>query len=241
MSEQLQHESDERENERKQKLLEEVYLEAARSITAMSIKLGASVDADFHNIGKTNEFMNFHTAIATIILVGSDRTLREITTLSSYLSCEILNLMEVSTPVTMTTEEISIHKNILDTHQQKQKYFMKEITNFTVTGNQDQDLWGRLNRQYDFQSEQISNCNEKLDELRKNNFTNITNLAIEVMKVASEFSKLLEPAIISIRSELNLPFDEVAYIELLSKQRQAVEESLENLIKSLENQIEDIK
>ena len=79
------------------------------------------------------------------------------------------------------------------------------------SGNQDPNLWGPLNKQFEMTHQQINDNLSRIGILQKKLFRLQIDLAKRSYSATQEFGKLLLDANIAGRKELNLPLDEEKY------------------------------
>jgi len=104
------------------------------------------------------------------------------------------------------------------------------MTSFNLSGNRDGELWEKLQDNFNFvQSEIDQSIEERSNKWLEHN-KHQRELMVVCTKEALELAELVVPAVISIRKELDLPFDEKEYKLLMKRQSSEAEKVIQSFL-----------
>ena len=233
---QLSIESKERQQEREINLRKDVYLKTAEELTRAQQYIGSLASSDLASL--TNQHKNiegFFSSTSKIHIVGSDETIKAVVDVTKKFTTAMLQIMVKSMPLHDLKSDIDILSGLIDDYSSKREKCLNEITAFNLSGNRDQELWGKLQGNFDFLQEEIRGYVEERSAKWEKHNGYQRELMIKCMKEALELAELLVPAVISIRKELNLPFDENGYIELMKNQSSEAESVIKQFLSEVES------
>lgn len=233
---QLSIESDERKQEREISLRKDVYLKTAEELAKAQQYIGSLVNADLSNLQNQQKTLEgFFSASSKIHIVGTDETIRSTVNVTKKFTVAMLGIMAKSVPLHSLKTDIDVLSNLIEDYSSKREKYLNEITAFNLSGSRDNVLWSKLQDNFDFVQSEISNYVDERSQKWSEHNKYQKELMVVCTREALELAELVVPAVISIRRELDMPFDEDAYRELMKNQ--SIE--AEGVIKSFLSEVEE--
>lgn len=232
---QLSIEAKERSHERELSLRKEVYLKAAEEMTRAQQFLS---ELSKGNIGKldTRAWLDgFSSSTSKIHIVGTDDTIRAVVGVMGQFSTSVLRLMALAIPLDELKTDIEILSKSIDDNSVKRERFLNEMTEFNLRADKDKQRWSALQSNFDYVHSEIQNDVDERSKKWNEHNSYQRKFSIECIKDSIELGKLAILTVISIRKELNLPFDEESYKTLMHDQMVQLESMLGHFMKNLEN------
>jgi len=228
---QLAIESDERKQEREISLKKDVYLQAAEELTKAQQYIGSLVNSDLANLQSQQKTLeSFFSATSKIHIVGSDETIKSTVDVTKKFTVALLEIMTKAMPLHAIKSDIDEFSNLIDDYSSKREKYLNEMTSFNLSGNRDGELWEKLQDNFNFvQSEIDQSIEERSNKWLEHN-KHQRELMVVCTKEALELAELVVPAVISIRKELDLPFDEKEYKLLMKRQSSEAEKVIQSFL-----------
>ncbi len=202
--------------EREKNIKKEVYLQAIEALTRTQNVVVNLSNLNISEQQVTSEMINDSGLIAKIQVVGSETTVKAVTTLMASIGTAILELMlERSTLVGRKNSIEVLEKLRLKAHDEIERY-ISIMKNINLEGNQDQRLWDAINKNVEFESEQREKYAQEIDDLWGIQNKEHLEFTQKCMDRFFEITSLLPDAVLSIRKELNLPISNEAYLDIFN-------------------------
>ncbi len=226
MQAQLAHERELRNKERELALRKEVYLAAAEAISAGFISVSKFSNLDIPPDKVTGEYLDKAPAIAKVHVIATEATARAVVSVVGELSATFLRLFAKRVPLMLQKQQLTTLDAQISGFGKERDRMVELMKQHNLEGSVDDRRWGVIQGTFDFEQKRVTEALEQ----RKALTGALYALQLEYMKDCLEetmrLGRLLVPAIISVRKELDLPLDEATYV-------QVVEESPANQRKSL--------
>ncbi len=201
-----------RKKDREHALKSKIYMSAAEQLVAAKLVL-----MKLPNISQQEmeEISIQGIATAKLTVVATNETVQAVTELSSAIAQKLLALLPQKLPLDNLKTEIQILSAQLEGSFQKQNQMLNEMTAYNLRGESDSRLWQTLQDNFDYHSRQIDHLIQERDlkYIELNN--TMKQLFVKCMEAAISLSDLEIKAITCIRDELDMPFDESAYRNII--------------------------
>ena len=231
---QLEHEKKENEAERKFELRQSVYLGAADELTMAMQHLMNLSNIDITKENPADSLTGFFVATNRACLVASDNTATAINELLATYSEAYFFLLAKTLPIQEIRTERNIQNDAYERHQAEVSRILASMTQFNEEAKADSEVWRALSKSLDFSMEQA----DKSADARDNAGEELNSLKFAFAKQAlpelKKLSKLTIPALVAIRTELEISTDIDAYQAEFEKRQQRVTELFESFLAGID-------
>lgn len=203
--------------EREKNIKKEVYLEAVEAITRAQNTI-----ANLSNLGVATEELSKGIArdsgvISKVQIVGSERTVKAVTTIMAAVGTAILELMLERGELYERKGTIERLNNSRGARQSEIDRYIAIMKNLNLEGNQDPRLWDTINQGIEFETQQRDKLTTEIDSLWKAQNNNHLGFSKKCMERFFEITSLMPEAVLAVRTELNMPISDSAYLDIFSE------------------------
>jgi hypothetical protein len=230
---QLDHEKEQKEKDRKFALRQSVYLSAAEELTLAQQHLVNLSNIDLVKTGPSDYLTSFFVAATKASLVASDKTAKAINELLAAYGVVFFELLAKTLPIQGVRTEHDIQNTAYGQYQAEVSRILVSMTQFNEEAKVDSIVWDALNRNLEFNQEQAriaadkrSNAGDKLNALK-------IEFAKEAFSKSKRVAELAVPALVAIRSELDIPSDLAAYHSEVEKRFAQMEETFDKFLEEV--------
>jgi len=229
----LAYEADQRDRERKMSLRREVYLEAAAALSHSNALIGriTNIENDQKMLG--DEFAADLAKIAKVHIVGSAQTVQAIMNYVNVLGPSFLELVAKRAPLMIRKSAIDLEGTFLAAALAERKRFTAIMQQFNLDQVRDESKWEPVRRQSEIATQTYATHAAKQSELWRQQVEGITEIARHSFWLTDKLVRLLPPAILAVRSEMEMPLDAEWYAGLWSEQLAKMKIVTEDLLASL--------
>lgn len=203
--------------EREKDIKKEVYLQAVEALTRSQNVVASLSNLNINEQQITSSMTDDAGSIAKVQIVGSEKTVKAITTIMSSIGSAILELMLERSVLVNRKNTIEL----LGTYRLKAadeiSRYISVMTNINIEGNHDQRLWEAINRNVEFQTQQRDKYTQEINDLWVTQNKAHIEFAQKCMDEYFEISSLLPAAVLSVREELNLHISNEAYLDIFNQ------------------------
>lgn len=203
--------------EREKNIKKEVYLEAVEALTRSLISLSSLPNLNIPSEQISTEITNNSGAIAKIDIVGSESTVKAVTTINAAIGAAIIDLMLERGNLTIRKNQIDLLDNLRQEESGEINRYLSMMTNMNLEGIVDKRLWDRINDNYEFHTKQRDKYTKEIDELWKIQNKEHLQFTKKCMDSYFNISSLIPDAILSVRQELGLKISNEAYLDIFNK------------------------
>ena len=164
-------------------------------------------------------------ATAKLTVIATNETVQAVTELSTSIAQNLLNLLPEKLPLDNLRTDIQILSSQLDRNFQKQNHMLNEMIAFNLQGSNDKRQWQVLQQNFDNYSNQIDEIIRGRDSKYAELNAAMKDLFSKCLKATISLSDLEIKAIASVRKELEMPFDESNYRQIISEANSKMEAS----------------
>jgi len=230
---QLTHDANQRDRERRMELRRQVYLEAAEAMTANYLIISMLPNLTITDSYLSKQFSDSAVSISKVNVIGSNDTVKAVSELSTAIATKYLQLTARRLPLVQRQQEINVQNDLLARSAAERGHMIESMKEFNLKGLGDKRLWEVINKNFKFEQNRCEEYINKIEELKKRNSQEQIKLLLECLEVSKEVSEHFVPAISAIRKEMDIPFDEHAYREILKKSWQASQDSIGKFINEI--------
>ncbi len=229
----IQHEHEQylESKERDASLRRDTYLAAIEAISAGMVAVGRFGELNI----KQEELMQSYTekspAIAKVTIVGRDETIKAVANFNSELTGAFLRLTSDRQNLNVAWERYAALEGKINLATREQERLQSLMDEYLAEGEQDEGQWNLLRRKHEVERKKLERLTAEQEELMNQVMPAHMNLIQRCLKEAATLDRLLTPVISMMRSELELPFDEVFYSQIVEENHKKQAEYLEAFIK----------
>jgi hypothetical protein len=234
----LAHEADQRDRERTMSLRREVYLNAAEAMVHANGLLGRMTDIENDQRILGQEFATDLGKIAKIHIVGTKETVEAVMTYVNTLSPCFIELTSKRTPLLITKASIAHEQTFIDAALAQRKRFTAMLQQLNLDGVTDKTKRDPVLAQSTIATENHQFHIAAMNELWRQQLKGIEGIVSHLQAVADKVTRLLPPAILAVRSEMELPLDPAWYESKWDEQLTRVKAVMEKMLRTLRDQIE---
>jgi hypothetical protein len=214
----LAHEADQRDRERKMSLRREVYLEAAAALAHANALIGriTNIENDQKTLG--DEFAADVSKIAKVHIIGSPETVQAIVNYLGVLGPSFLELVAMRVPLMIRKAAIDLEGTFVDAALAERKRFTAMMQQLNLDRVTDPTSWNPIRAQSDLAAKTYAAHAATKDELGREQVKGTFAIVRHSMVIAEKLGRLYPPALLAVRSEMDMPLDPEWYTGLLSAQ-----------------------
>jgi hypothetical protein len=235
---QLGHDAEERDRERTMSLRREVYLNAAEAMVHANGLLGRMTDIENDQRVLGQEFATDLGKIAKIHIVGTKETVEAVMNYVNTLAPCFIELTSKRTPLLITKASIAHEQTFIDAALAERKRFTAMLQQLNLDGVTDKTKRDPIFAQSKIASENHESHIAAMNKLWRQQLEGIEGIVSHLQTVADKVTRLLPPAILAVRSEMELPLDPAWYESKWDEQLARVKAVTGKVLQTLRNQID---
>ena len=203
--------------ERVKSIKKEVYLQATEALTRTQNIVAnlANLNIDEQKINA--EMVKYSGLIAKVQIVGSEKTVKAVTTIMSSIGTAILELMLERSALVNRKNEIELLEKYRIKSADEIDRYISIMKNVNLEGSQDQRLWDTINQNIEFESTQRDKYAQEINDLWEIQNKEHLEFTKKCMDKFFEITSLLPDAVLSVREELDLDISNEAYLDIFNK------------------------
>lgn len=202
--------------EREKNIRKEVYLQTVEALTRTINIVSNLSNLNINEQDLTKQMINDSGLIAKIQIVGSESTVKSITTIMGSVGAAILELMLERFPLIQRKIYIDTLHNLRNKEQGEIERYISIMKNINLEGSHDQRQWDAINANVEFETKQRDNHQKEIDTLWELQNKEHLLFTQKCMDVFFEISLLIPDAVLSVREDLNLPISNEAYLDIFN-------------------------
>lgn len=230
---QLDHDHKLKNRERELSLRKDVYLAAAEAVTAGFNAVGRFPDLNIPYEKLTEHYQDKASSIAKINVIAKEETVRTFVRFTNELASTFLRLVVKRYPLTAHQQRITILQDQLKHFGSARDRMVELMEQYNLDGTVDQHRWDQIQKKFDFEQGRVKKAIEESSALAKELYIKQLEYMRECVSETMKLGRLLVPALIAVRKELELPIDETSYLQIIeesaTRQEANLREFLENV------------
>ena len=219
--------------DREMSLRKDTYLAAAEAAAAGLIAVGRFANLDTPHDKLTEDYLAKSPSITKVHIIANLETVRAVTNFSSELNAAFLCLFTRRMPLFLQNQHIGFLRGQIDIFLKEESRMIELMKQYNMDGIHDPQRFSRVQQQFDLERDRIEQTTRSIDTLNASLNSERLKLLEEVYDQAVKLGRLLTPALLSIRKELELPLDETEYRriseEAVAKQFESLREFIQQL------------
>lgn len=224
---QFEHEQNQKTKDREMALRKEVYLAAAEAISAGTNAIARFANLDLPNDQITAAYVEKAPAIAKVHVIAKIKTVRAITDLTSELGTIFLKLFARRFELIVEKNQIGIIDNQIVEFGKERDRNLEMMKQHNIEGIVDDRRWQVIQSNFDFEAKRINEALAHRSELWKSLYAKQLEFMRECVSYTMTLGKLMVPALLAAREDLELPLDEQSYRQIvedaIAKQELAID------------------
>ncbi|MDK9717002.1 MAG: hypothetical protein OEL57_03735 [Trichlorobacter sp.] len=234
---QLDHDREMKKLERELNLRKEIYLAAAEAISAGLVLVGRIGNFNIEYNKLMESFEEKSPSITKVNVIASDDTIKAFTAFMEELTGGILRLSHQRIKHGVLQQRISFIQTQLDKALEERDRMISLMKEFNLAGSTDKQRWAAIEQNNDFERKRIYELSEEKIELELQLFPAQMGLARECQSEIAILTELLPPLLKCVRNELQLPFDEISFKQVIEgsqrKQKELINQFIDDVTKHL--------
>ncbi len=230
---QLEHDKEVKRIEREMALRKEIFLDAAEAIVAGIGAVARYADLKVQHDELTKEFNEKRSAIAKVHIIACEETVYAVSAFMDELSATLIRLSLARQPLIQMQSRLKILEDQIQIFGKEKDRLVELMKQLNFEGNTEQRRWDFVKNTFEFEDKRANEANQEHQSLTLNLRAEHLNFLEACYESSSQISKLLIPAVREVRSELELPFNESRYSQMVenssNQQTQLIKEFIAKL------------
>jgi hypothetical protein len=227
-------EAEERDRERKMSLRREVYLEAAAALTLANSLIGRITNLDNDQKALGDELITYLSKIMKVHIVGSQQTIQAVADYVKVLGPAFTDLMGLRLPLMIRKAAIDLEGTFVDTALAERKRFTAMMQQLNLDRVTDPAKWEPIRAQSNLAAETYASHAATKDALGREQVKGVFAIVRHSLVLAEKLGRLFPPALLAVRSEMDMPLDPEWYTSLWSEQLENMQIATEKFLTSIE-------
>ena len=232
---QLAHDRELRNRDRELALRKDVYLAAAEAISAGFISVGNFANLDIPDDKVTEAYLEKAPAIAKVHVIAKQETVRAVASVLGELGAVYLRLFAKRVPLGFQKQQLTLLDEEIKGLAKERDRMLELMKQDMLDGAADKRRWDVIQANFDFQQKRVRETATRRDALAASLYPKQLEYMKECVEETMKLSRLLVPAVLAVRSELDLPIDEATYLQVVEESINKQEASLREFLQQLRN------
>lgn len=226
----LEHERVLSRQQREMQLRKEVYLAAAEAVAEGLNLIPRLADLNVPSEKLGEKYAEKSAAISKFHVVASEGTTKALAQLTSELSATYFRLLVKRFPLVMEKQQLAFLEQQLDEFGRERDRMVMLMKEGNLDGSLDSRRMAVLERNFEFEQKRVDETLQRQKSLHKVHYQNQLDYLLECLRATRGISILVVPLVASVRRELELPFDETAYSQMLNELSCRQEEVMQRFV-----------
>jgi hypothetical protein len=232
---QLAHDRELRNKDRELALRKDVYLAAAEAIYAGFISVGNFANLDIPYDKLTEAYLEKAPSIAKVHVIAKQETVRAVANVVDELGAIYLRLFAKRVPLGTQKQQLTQLDDEIKGLAKERDRMLELMKQHNLDGAADQRRWGVIQANFDFEQKRVCESATRRDALAASLYPKQIEYMKDCIEETMKLSRLLVPATLSVRSELDLPIDEGTYRQVVEESIKKQEANLREFLQQLRN------
>lgn len=202
--------------EREKNIKKEVYLQAVEALTRFQNVIATLSNLNIDQQKIAAAMANDSGLIAKVQIVGSERTVKAVTTIMASIGTASMDLMLQRSLLVSRKTTIDVLEEYCSKKECEIDRYIEIMKNLNLEGNQDKRVWDTINNSIQFETRQRDEYSQKIGELWEIQKKEHLAFTQNCMNKFFETSSLLPDAVLAVRDELNFPISNDAYFNIFN-------------------------
>lgn len=224
---------------RKQSIKREVFLDAVEAIAKYQKAIENFSNLEMTDLDISTRISECAGKIAKVMVVGSNKTIRALTTYISFYEKVSLELMSARIGLTRRRDLIQLLRDQIQNNQNTNNKYLNLMEEYNIEGKTDEVKWKTINFLLESNQKNISNDVSEAEELESIQSKESIEYCQLCMIKYSEVNSFILDIIISIREELELELSKEELKECFDSRISKSSENLHNFFSKMENLVKN--
>lgn len=234
---QLAQDRDLKNREREMALRKDIYLAAAEAAAAGLFAVSRFANLDIPHDKLTEGYLDKAPSIAKVHIIASEKTVKAVLNFSTELSAAFLRLSVKRFQLVAQKQHIEFLRAQVDTSLKETSRTLELQKHYNIEGLADPRKWNVLQQNFEFERARGEQARQEADTLNASLIPRQLQFLEEVCDETITLGRLLTPALLSIRKELELPIDETEFRRISEEATTKQVESLKEFMRDLQSLI----
>ncbi|MGH8128552.1 MAG: hypothetical protein ACRETC_09380 [Gammaproteobacteria bacterium] len=225
---QFEHERIEKAKEREMALRKDVFLAAAEAIAAGINSISRFVDLDLPDNLITSDYIQKSPAIIKVHVIAKMETIKGIISFTGELGALFYRLVGKRLELMSDKNAITLIDSQVADFGKERDRILERMKQQNIEGIVDDCCWGVLQNNFDFEVQRINEALTHRAQLVATLRPKHLEFMRECLRQTAAMGEILVAVLTEVRAELELPFDQTEYQQLVSesmiRQQQAIDE-----------------
>lgn len=217
--------------ERDVSLRRDTYMSAIEAISAGMVAVGRFGELNIKEEELMHSYSEKSPAIAKVTIVGKDETIKAVTNFNSELLGAFLRLTSYRQSLNVAWERYEALNGKIEMATREQERLQSLMDEHHVKGEKNEAGWDLLRRKSEIERAKLEQYTAEQEQMLKQVMPAHMELIRRCTQEAFALDRLLTQVISRMRAELELPFDEVFYSQIVEENHRKQTESLESFIR----------
>jgi len=217
LRQQFAHDRELRNRERELSLRKDIYLTAAEAIATGINSLGNFANLDIPNDKLTAAYVDKSTSIAKVHVIAQKDTAKAIATLTGELGAAYLRLFAKRFPLLAEKQRIAVLEGQMNAFGRERDRMLELMKQHNLSGVNDKRKWDIIEKNFKFEQQRIATTIKESDDLAAVLYAKQVALMTDCINETTRLSRLIVPALVAVRMELEMPLDEAGYVTVIEE------------------------
>jgi hypothetical protein len=181
----------------------------------------------------TAAYVNKSPSIAKVYVVAQNDTTKAFANLAGELGAAYLRLFARRFPLLVEKQRIAVLKEQMNAFGQERTRMLELMKQHNLSGENDKRKWDIILGNFNFEQQRIDETIKESDDLAAVLYAKQIEFMTDCISEATKLSRLIVPALVAIRKELEMPLDEASYVTVIEEsimhQKAAVSEFIKQV------------
>ncbi|MES2182230.1 MAG: chromosome partitioning protein ParA [Pseudomonadota bacterium] len=203
--------------EREKSIKKEVYLDAVEALTRTQSTITNLSNLHIDDKTISSQMENNSGVIAKVQIVGSEKTVKYVTTIISAIATAFLELILERIDLVNRKNKIALLEEFRTKAHSEVERCISIMGNLNLEGNSDEHKWDTLKRNIEFQSKTRDDYAKEINSLTKEQNFELLAFSNKCVERSFQITTLLPDVVLAIREELGLTISNEAYVDIFNK------------------------
>jgi len=235
---QLAYDRDLKNRERELSLRKDVYLAAAEAISAGLSAVARFADLSVPHDKLTERYVEKSAAIAKVHVIATEDTAKAVAAFSGELGATYLRLSTKRFPLIAQKQRLALLDDQMNRSGAERDRMVGLMKQYSLDGAADPRQWD-VQRSYEAERARVDEVVKEHELLNAEFYAKQLDYMTECASESMRLGKLLVPALLAVRAELELPIDGAAYVQIIEQSVSKQETLLKEFINGMRSLPDD--
>ena len=234
---QLAHDRDLKNHDREMSLRKDIYLAATDAAATGLIAVSRFASLEIPDEQLTEGYLDKSASLGKVNIIANVETVRAVVNFSGELSAAFLRLFARRLPLVLQKQQIELLRAQFDISLKENARTLELQKQYNIEGLANPRRWEVLQQNFEFERDRGERARQEADTLNASLIPKQLQFLEEVCQETITLGRLLTPALLSIRKELEIPIDEPEFRRITEEAIAKQVESLKEFMRQLQSLI----